>query len=190
VEIVNPGNLVSGLKKGDLGKVGRPRNPLLFNLMCRMNLVEQIGSGILRINKALAEYHMPPVIETDNDWYSMVFKRAVSAGQAKAGKDRTSTAQSMNKDILNENEYLHTLETAFQSATGQVAAQVLLFCKSPKKASEIQKLLGFRHRETFLKNYLKPLLSSGWVTRTIPDKPKSKNQQYVITEQGKNWLKN
>jgi len=77
VEIINPGGLVSGLKKEDLGKISRPRNPLLFNLMYRMDLVEQIGSGILRINNALAGYGMsPPDIESDNAWYCIVFKRS------------------------------------------------------------------------------------------------------------------
>jgi hypothetical protein len=45
--------------------------------------------------------------------------------------------------------------------TGQVAGQVLRFCQTPRKASEIQKLLGLRHRESFQNNYLKPLLETG-----------------------------
>ena len=39
--------------------------------------------------------------------------------------------------------------------------------------------LGLENREHFRKTYLKPLLESGRIKMTIPDKPKSKNQKYV-----------
>jgi len=108
VEIINPGGLVSGLKKEDLGKISRPRNPLLFN---RMDLVKQIGSGILRINNALAGYGMSsPDIESDNDWYYIVFKRSESVkddvktdGFDKAiDQNATVNLTSIQKDIIKQ----------------------------------------------------------------------------------------
>jgi hypothetical protein len=80
--------------------------------------------------------------------------------------------------------------------TGQVTGQVsdenigriLKFCNVPLKAIEIQSLLGLKHRETFQNNYLKPLLNQQLLIFTIPDKPKSKLQCYVITEIGKGWV--
>jgi ATP-dependent DNA helicase RecG len=59
----------------DLGRVSGPRN-LLFSLMARMDLVEQIGSGIKRIGEALKAYGLsPPVIEADGEWFSITFRR-------------------------------------------------------------------------------------------------------------------
>ena len=72
--------------------------------------------------------------------------------------------------------------------TGQVAAQVLQFCEQPRKAGEIQNLLGVRHRQTFRENYLNVLLDKGWLARTIPDKPQRRLQRYQTTPEGKNWL--
>jgi len=43
---------VPGLKLKNLGHVSRPRNLLLFSLMARMDLVENIGSSIKRIRPA------------------------------------------------------------------------------------------------------------------------------------------
>ncbi len=69
-----------GFEKGRSGQGQQAQKPFAFNLMYRMNLVEQIGSGILRINNALSEYRMLPAeIESDNDWCCMIFKRAESA---------------------------------------------------------------------------------------------------------------
>ena len=73
--------------------------------------------------------------------------------------------------------------------TGQVAVKVLKFCEQPRKASEIQSLIGVKHRETFQDNYLKPLMSKGWLAMTIPDKPKSRLQRYQTTEEGKKWMR-
>jgi predicted HTH transcriptional regulator len=44
--------------------------------MARMNLVENIGSGIKRIREALAVYGLkPPLIQADGDWFSITFTR-------------------------------------------------------------------------------------------------------------------
>ena len=56
LEIITPGGLPAGMKEEELGHKSVPRNPLLFGLFYRMNLVEQIGSGIQRIRDLCREY--------------------------------------------------------------------------------------------------------------------------------------
>ena len=80
-------------------------------------------------------------------------------------------------------------------STGQVTGQVrewqhvvLRLCLEPQKRSIIQETTGILHRETFLNNYLDPLLSEGLLVRTIPDKPTSRLQRYVTTPKGKALL--
>lgn len=51
--------------------------------------------------------------------------------------------------------------------------------------SEIREHLGLRHRETFVNNYLRPLLDKGLLKRTIPGKPRSPKQRYRTTEAGR-----
>jgi len=76
VEMLNPGGLVPGLKIKDLGHVSRPRNPLLFGIMDRMELVENVGSGIKRIRDAMFDYGLrPPVIRSAETWFSLIFRR-------------------------------------------------------------------------------------------------------------------
>ena len=71
--------------------------------------------------------------------------------------------------------------------TGQVADQVvgqvtlrelLDYCKLPRTRSELQDYCGLSGRSNFRENHLKPLLKSGLLKMTIPDKPNSKNQKY------------
>ncbi|WP_118194811.1 Fic family protein [Albibacterium indicum] len=50
---------------------------------------------------------------------------------------------------------------------------------------ELQLKLGLTDREHFRKTYLQPAVYNGFVALTIPDKPTSSKQQYVLTELGK-----
>jgi ATP-dependent DNA helicase RecG len=46
--------------------------------------------------------------------------------------------------------------------------------------------LGLSHREHFRDTLLLPLIASGKLAPTIPDKPSSPNQRYIATKQEKN----
>lgn len=53
VEISNPGGLVSAIKLSEFGFKSHSRNPLIFGLFERIDMVEQVGSGISRIRESL-----------------------------------------------------------------------------------------------------------------------------------------
>ena len=77
IEISNPGGLVKGLTKKDFGKVSLPRNPLIMDLMLRVNKVEKIGSGIKRIKDAMSEYGLNVRFESTG-FFRVIFKRSAS----------------------------------------------------------------------------------------------------------------
>jgi hypothetical protein len=58
-----------------------------------------------------------------------------------------------------------------------------------KSREELQAVIGIGHRQHFLLKYLRPLLEAGWLERTIPDKPRSRDQRYRITVLGLKVLK-
>ena len=75
VEITNPGGLVSAIKKSEFGKKSVSRNPLLFSLFKRVNLVEKVGSGISRMRGAMKKAGLPlPKFEFTN-FFTITFKR-------------------------------------------------------------------------------------------------------------------
>jgi Fic family protein len=49
----------------------------------------------------------------------------------------------------------------------------------PYTTIELMDKMGIKSRASFKKNYLDPLLESGLVEMTIPDKPMSRNQRYI-----------
>ena len=78
LEIVTPGGLPAGMREEDLGTKSVPRNPLLFGMLYRMGLVEQIGSGIRRIRQLCRDYSVAePVIDVSENWVTTTFARKV-----------------------------------------------------------------------------------------------------------------
>lgn len=89
VEISNPGGLVSAIAEAEFGHRSHSRNPLIFGLFARMHLVEQIGSGIRRINQVMNEAHLPEPIFRKEGIFVVVLKRL----QHRATKTSEETTQ-------------------------------------------------------------------------------------------------
>jgi hypothetical protein len=49
---------------------------------------------------------------------------------------------------------------------------------------KLQNAIGVKDREYFYEAYLNPALQGGFIEYTIPEKPKSKLQQYQLTQLG------
>ncbi|MDR1738985.1 MAG: hypothetical protein LBR66_09270 [Candidatus Symbiothrix sp.] len=64
----------------------------------------------------------------------------------------------------------------------------LLLSGIPQSIDELMAVFDYRDKGKFRQNYLKPLESVGFITKTNPDKPTASNQKYVITEKGKRFL--
>ncbi len=101
-----------------------------------------------------------------------------------------------NKDQVDDQvhkiiEKLH--KRTYDQVNDQVSDQVktiLNYCSGQsRKSKEILNKLGYKsHTDTF-NRILKPLIRLDWLAYTIPDKPKSSNQEYFTTEKGKLLVK-
>lgn len=54
----------------------------------------------------------------------------------------------------------------------------------PRSLTELMAHTGYRQRQHFVTKHLEPLLTGGVVRLTIPDKPRSSQQRYVLTDAG------
>jgi ATP-dependent DNA helicase RecG len=104
VEVTNPGGLVKGLTIKDLGRKSLSRNNLLFGLMQRMDLVEKIGSGILRMRNAMASYGLEgPEFETDENWFTVIFRRRLVSERAIGSEKSSEKSSEKILRIIREN---------------------------------------------------------------------------------------
>ncbi len=75
IEIVSPGGLPAGMTEADLGSKSMPRNPSLFGMLYRMDVVENIGSGIKRIRDLCREHGVAePIIDVSEHWVTVTFR--------------------------------------------------------------------------------------------------------------------
>ena len=174
MEIQSCGRLPMGVTVEQLSgpHLSKPRNLLIAETFHRTGAVEVWGRGTNRVIAACKRHGAaPPGFEERQDFLIVTFKAQLVAEVAAPAEPSEQVAGQVAGQV-----------------TGQVAGQVLRFCQTPRKASEIQQLLKLRHRETFVDNYLRPLLETGWLERTIPDKPNSRLQKYRITAAGEEKL--
>lgn len=71
--------------------------------------------------------------------------------------------------------------------TGEVV-RLLQVIRGDMKRVELQEALQLRHEDYFREAYLIPALRAGLIEMTIPDKPRSGNQKYRITQKGMEFL--
>ncbi len=180
LEITSPGPLPDTLALEELG-TGRSeiRNRVLAPIFKDLKLIEAWGTGIQRMRSELASYpEIELVLQEAGHAFQVQFRKKERGGIKKAlprsgpgTMPRTSTGQVPDK-----------YRTSFLSAPDML--KLLEFCKVERSVKDMMRFLGLKHRETFLNNYLRPLMERALVMMTIPDKPKSPKQRYLITSKG------
>ncbi len=79
-----------------------------------------------------------------------------------------------------------------QVATGQaglvqlsaIQRQIIAFADVPRSITELTARTGHKQRAFFKRQHLEPLLAGGILQMTVPDKPTSPSQRYVLTDAG------
>ena len=74
---------------------------------------------------------------------------------------------------------LENLADRQEPEASTVSKQILAFCTTPKSKKELAVFCGFKDLRNFTLKHINPLLESGQLEMTIPDKPKSRNQKYI-----------
>ncbi|MBW6536854.1 MAG: putative DNA binding domain-containing protein [Mariniphaga sp.] len=104
VEITNPGGLVSAILPEQFGTKSFSRNPLVFGLFSRMNLVEQVGSGIQRMKNLMRSVDLPEPAFLFDGMFSIVLHRPVNWSQKRSKfLNRLTENQMKIMDLIAEN---------------------------------------------------------------------------------------
>lgn len=160
IEITSGGGLPQGLSQEEfLEGVTAPRNKELIRVFKDVDLIENIGSGVLRILDAYDK----SCFKFMEHFLRVSFKYRENPFKYDTEQDKPNKIIEQDKPNKKEDKINLILE----------------FCNEPKSVKEIMEYIGLRHRPTFMYDYLNPLLEKGKLQMTIPDKPKSRNQKYV-----------
>ena len=78
VEISNPGGLISVITQQEFGTKSFSRNPLIFGLMQRIDLVEKVGSGIKRMRDTMKEANLVEPKFEMGGFFTVIFYRPMA----------------------------------------------------------------------------------------------------------------
>lgn len=158
IEITNPGGLYGRLTIDQLGNVQPDtRNPVLVTVMETLGKTENRYSGIPTIRYAMKSRGLPePVFVDSRGEFSVVLYNSMDSGDVLPQQQEYDSAQ----DDLDEKGLLE-------------------FCRIPRTRSEIIAFLDIASGQYALRRYLDPLVRSGAIQPTMPDKPRSPKQKYV-----------
>jgi len=143
-----------------------PFNPDVAGVFFRMGMIESWGRGIERMLDACRAAGTPePELRYEHTglWVTFSFR-----------PEHRTTGQ-VTGQVTGE-------------VTGEVERLVLVL-RGPMKRADIQTALALKHEDHFRDAYLVPALQAGYVSMTIPDKPRSSLQKYRLTTKGERLLK-
>ena len=169
--------------------VSRDTIRLVMNRWREKGRLEMLGrgSGTLNIIDWCAENGNPPPVWSEHAGSVYVAFQPAALPDVLRGAEQV-TAQVDAEHKANKIRILEGIICGLPGLTAQVTAQVLDFCREPRRASEIMEILKLKHWKTFQINYLNPLFEAGFIERTIPDKPRSSKQRYRLTKKSKALL--
>ena len=171
VEIVSPGGMFEGapIQDCDINRIRSVRrNPVIADLFHRMKYMERRGSGLRKIVSeteklpGYTEAFKPEFFSTTTD-FRVILKNVNYVMDGTTGHDADHDAGHDGTVVTKR-------------------LQLLQYCTVERSRDEMQAFLGLSSRAHFKKAYLRPLLESGQLQMTLPDKPQSRNQKYVTVQ--------
>ncbi|MCQ2335569.1 MAG: putative DNA binding domain-containing protein [Paludibacteraceae bacterium] len=176
IEISNPGSMLVSVEQFYQGQQSVCRNPLLQKMFVFMGIGEKAGSGADVIIKGWKDNQwIIPEISECADPDRVVIKMQLSGTKSgtKLGT-KLGTKSSLSWDSLEIKTGLNwnQVSTVFE------------MLKEPNALKGIQEKYGMSNTSKFKNRYINPLIEEGLVSMTIPDKPTSSNQKYVLSKKG------
>lgn len=141
------------------GKLSVARNPILFDAFHRLGITEKIGSGISRMRQAMAARNIEVEFDT-GDFFIVTLARPETT----------------------------RIPQATPQALSDVELRILGFCHEERSALEIINFIGM-NSDYIRKDIIPKLIEKDFLALTIPDKPRSPHQKYILTEAGMKHVK-
>jgi ATP-dependent DNA helicase RecG len=174
IQFWNPGDVF-----GNVDQLMEPgekevRNPQIVAAFRRLGLCEQAGTGIrMVVYQWQALGHPQPEYENDRSRNVFEIRLPLAKGHV---------THRLTGEVAGE---------VTRGVTGEVAGEVrhlLTVISGEMSRRRLQAAMKLKSEENFRQRYLSPALDAGFIELTIPGKPKSRNQEYRLTEKGRHLL--
>lgn len=158
------------------------KNPPISKVFREIGLADELGSGMRNTYKYTKLYSggEPEFIEGD------VFRTIIPISSVlfkKVGPQETASTKAHERgpEIARQVETKEGTQNRGQNSNKIIGIQkkILLYCHDAHSKEEIASYCGYKNTKSFTRRYLQPLLQSGQIQMTIPDRPSSRHQKYI-----------
>jgi len=182
IEIESPGGLMPSVSIEDMVKgVSVVRNHVVARVFKELGLIERWGTGLPQAIQALTDAGLPaPEFQ----------ELPISLRVVVHIKDHSVTPEAIRVDQL---IHLDTEPGVYVYKSGvQVPASAAIVLQTvstgPASRSELLSAVGLSQSPNNYLRHILPLVEAGLLALSIPDKPRSSQQRYLITDAGREWL--
>lgn len=188
---------LDAVKKAQTLRCRKYRNRRLGEFLKELELTEGRATGIPTIQRKLKDNgSSPATIETDENRTYFLIDIPCHPDFIEDDLSYVMSYVVSNVDLLDNEQLKQQLSNVVSNVMSYVVGvsfeQIFkTFVALQKKSSltELMSLLGLTNRSRFKRTCLNILIQTGLATPTILDKPKSRNQKYVLTEIGQKLIK-
>lgn len=153
-----------------------PKNPPISKIFREVGYADELGSGMRNCYKYTKLYSGGEPEFIEGDVFKIIIPLSTGA-MTKVGPVSTQT------EYAGSTQDSTQADTQVEPITINLDAErlnaLLDYCSEPRSRDEMQGFCGIKTREYFRKKILVPMIKSGKVRLTIPDKPSSPKQKYV-----------
>lgn len=149
-----------------------PPNPVIANIMYLGGLIEHWGRGLSMMARECERVGLPtPTFYQNGTIVKIIFARPKDTDKDTVGVSKSKSGVSKSRIIM------------------PIATGLLKLIKSIGEdwysSYELCDILGYKSRNSFVRQYLNPAIQNGLIVLENPDKPNAPNQRYGLTLKGK-----
>ena len=143
-----------------------PKNPAISKVFREIGLADELGSGMRNTYKYTKMYSggVPQFVEGD------IFRTVIPLNDAATLKSGLKVSDQVSDQDSDQDNSI------------ALEREILKFCRKPKSKKEILDHVGYKNRTYLTRKFLKPMIESGKLAYTIPEKPTSRLQKYITEE--------
>ena len=191
IQVDSPGLLLPGMTIDTMRRVSRLRNPALARIFREAGIMEQWGTGVQRVFEQVAEAGLPePVIEEVQDRVRVtIYVPSHDPQHADAHGSRApeSEEQKLEEHSHPEHTYTHSNDGRHDGRYDVVMMQAA--AHGPVHRDILLEAAGLKPLSQNYTRHVVPLVNRGLLAMTVPDKPRSKAQRYILTDEGRAYLR-
>ena len=154
------------------------KNPAISKVFREIGYADELGSGMRNSYKYTRMYSDAEPEFIEGDVFKIVIPLSVGAMTKVGPQNIPNDGGEVSNQVDKSSGQVQSVINVVKLDASKLK-RLLDYCIEARTRAELQKICGISSRDYFSKHVLDPLLDSGLLKRTIPDKPKSSNQKYV-----------